>query len=924
MSDNELLYRYWGKAHPKTADKPQWHLLAYHSLDVAAVGRVYLERHTTLRHGLAGNLGLDDEIFLTWVTFFLAIHDLGKFAEGFQNLRCDLFSQLQKRSSNKPYSVRHDSLGFLFWEQGLWPLLEQEDWLGLKAGKRDKSYWKEAFAFWARAVNGHHGQPPQRRPGNAAELILEHHFSTADREAAVAFARAVRALVLPAALDAFSPPAAKAFNQHSLKISWLLAGIGVLADWIGSNVNYFPYEDKLLPLDEYWRRARCNAIAAMERVGVLPVPSVQQRSLGELFPNIGRFEPTPLQKRVAELPLGKGPQLFILEDVTGAGKTEAAVLLAHRLMAAGLGEGIYMGLPTMATSNAMYERVEEVSKRLFAAKPSLVLAHSARHLSAPFRRTILPFDASRDLDYAQDEQSASARCTAWLADGRKKSLLANVGVGTIDQALQSILCSKHQSLRLLGLFRKILIVDEVHACDAYMSVLLRTLLTFHRSMGGSAILLSATLPKEMRQEFSDAFCEGAGQPPPELTSEHYPLLTQVGGPEAAEYPLGTRPELKRCIQIRWLSAPPEGVEKVLLEAVEGGRCVCWIRNTVADARTAYTALLGKIPEERLELFHARFALGDRLAIERRVIERFGKDSTAEQRAGRVVIATQVVEQSLDLDFDLMISDLAPVDLLIQRAGRLCRHTRDGQGNPIDGPDQRGTPCLVVYGPEPVADAPKHWYSALFPGAAAVYPDHGQLWLTAWLLRQRGAFRMPEDARTLIEGVYGPSSEELMPQELLEQHCKACAEALADKAQGRMNSLDPQAGYTIEGVDWWSDALTPTRLGDPSSTVRLARWNGQVLEPWQPGEYAWDLSQLQVRQALIKEAAEPADPALGVAVKQMVESLPGKGKWSVLLPLLPEQGDLWSGTALDGRGNEVRVFYDLRRGLILERELEGQG
>jgi CRISPR-associated endonuclease/helicase Cas3 len=728
-----------------------------------------LEKHDQLRRTLAATLNLDENTFLAWTVFFLALHDLGKFAEGFQNQQPALFQKLQQHTSNKPYSVRHDSLGFLFWEQCLWQLLEQEDWLSLNAQNRDdKRSWKKAFVYWARAVTGHHGQPPQRHPGNY-ELRLDRYFFPQDQEAAIAFCRQIRNLLLSVP-HSFSLPSAKEFCKRLPKVSWWLAGISVLADWIGSNADYFPFEDAAIPLDEYWHRVRSHAVKAIAATGVLPVPVAHERALGALFPAIKDFAPTPLQNLVAALPLGQGPQLFILEDVTGAGKTEAAVLLAHRLLDAGLGQGIYMGLPTMATSNAMYERMEKVYERLFAAdaEPSLVLAHSARHLSARFRKAVLPDSSIREVDYDKDEQSATARCTAWLADSRKKSLLATLGVGTIDQALLSILCSTHQSLRLLGLFGKVLIVDEVHACDAYIHELLQKLLIFHSAMGGSAILLSATLPREMREELVDAFCSGTGQVAPALVSDHYPLLTHIGGPGAIEHALNTRPDVMRRVEVRWLSDLAD-VETVLLQAVADGRCACWIRNTVDDALASYTALSDRIPADRVELFHARFAMGDRLAIEQRIVGRFSKNSGAAQRAGRVVIATQVVEQSLDLDFDLLISDLAPVDLLIQRAGRLCRHTRDVFGNPVTGPDQRGVPCLVVYGPELVDNPPEDWFSTVLPKAAAVYPNHGQLWLTARLLRQKSAFRMPEDARELIESVYSAEGEALIPEGLLEIH-----------------------------------------------------------------------------------------------------------------------------------------------------------
>jgi len=922
------MYCYWGKARPDNASGAQWHLLVYHSLDVAAAGKAFLERHHTLRRSLARVLELDEETFLAWTVFFLALHDLGKFAEGFQNQRPpDLFFRLHGYPSDKDYSVRHDSLGFVFWKQALWPVLIQEDWLNLDVDEFDLDDWEDGFSFWARAVTGHHGQPPKHK-NNGIELILRHHFTPTDQEAAMAFSRVARDLIL-SATKAPSSLAADEFYRRSARFSWWLAGVAVLADWIGSNAapDWFPYCNTVVPLIDYWQETQVKAMRGLDKTGVLPAAVSPAHSLGELFPRIGNLPPTPLQKKAASLHLGDGPQLLILEDVTGAGKTEAALLLAHRLMAAGQGQGIYIGLPTMATADAMYGRMMEVCDRLFAtdARPSLVLAHSARHLSERFRDSILPLEPPPERDYGLGEQSATARCTAWLADGRKKALLAAMGVGTIDQALQSILYSKHQSLRLLGLFRKLLIIDEVHACDAYMHQLLKVLLTFHAAAGGSAILLSATLPHRMRRELVQAFCEGVGQPPPTLKEAGYPLLTHIGGPGQVEHQVDTRNEVRRTVAVDWLTAL-EAVIETMIQAAAMGRCVCWIRNTVADARAAYAALQGKMAKDKLELFHARFAMADRLKIERRVIESFGKDSRMKQRTGQVVVATPVVEQSLDLDFDLLISDLAPIDLLIQRAGRLCRHIRDEQGNPLDGPnrtDQRGIPRLVVYGPEPIDEPTADWFSAMFPKASFVYPDHGRLWLTARLLRQRGRLRMPEDARDFIEGVYGDNTAAIIPETLQKQHRETEGDALAKTAQARGNSIKLDEGYVIESLDWWSDALTPTRLGDPESTVRLAFWDGDTLGPWHTGSFAWDLSQVRVRQAWIKDTAMPTDPKLKDAIDKALATLPDKGRWSVLLPLCKESNGLWSGIALNSRGDAVQVFYDSRQGLRLRTEEEGQ-
>ncbi|WP_179137740.1 CRISPR-associated helicase Cas3' [Candidatus Entotheonella palauensis] len=907
---------------PKTAGL-SWHPMVYHSLDVAASGKAFLQGHHRLRIRLAHELGLeDDHLFLGWITFFLALHDLGKLTESFQLQRPNLFAELRGSSTNRKRSERHDSLGFMFWIDKLRAIMQEENWLGCADDRRTlQNLYHHALGPWMRAVTGHHGKPPSLK----SDQPLSHFFSEADQEAAMAFCREARQLLLPDQAPVTLPPIDKDFVRRSQRVSWWLAGLAVLVDWVGSNQAFFPYTAPTISLPEYWAKAQDQAVDALRDAGVLPSPAATaSKSLFDLFNHIASA--TPLQRKVSQLTLGNGPQLFILEDVTGAGKTEAAMMLAHRLMSAHVGHGIYVGLPTMATANAMFTRMSEVYQSLFeeGASPSIVLAHSARDLSSQFRQAILSDPHTIEADDGRDEvETAGARCRAWLADNRKKALLGEVGVGTIDQALLAILYAKHQSLRLLGLTGKILMVDEVHACDAYMHKLLQILLEAHASMGGSAILLSATLPQTMRQELAQAFCAGASMKAPALQSQAYPLLTHIGAPHDVETPLETRDSVERTVVVESLQAMDEVMRRIE-QAARAGKCVCWVRNTVADARDAFAVLQARIPADKLHLFHARFAMGDRLEIEEKLLGYVNKDSTSETRQGRVVIATQVVEQSLDLDFDLMVTDLAPIDLIIQRAGRLCRHTRDGLGNRIEGADQRGTPLVLVYSPVPEVEADRDWFARMFPKAVKVYPNHGQLWLTAKLLCEQGEFRMLDDARCLIEGVYGEKADVNIPEVLQDSFYQVFADDAASRSHAQANSINLRAGYVDGGMPCWEDALTPTRLGEARSMVRLARWDGRTLVPWAEGANAWHMSQVQVRAALLSSTATTFDnAALQAQVEATLAELPDRGKWSVLLPLCQEEGGRWRGQALNPGGQMVSVYYDENLGLLMESELGGQ-
>ncbi|MDZ4151195.1 CRISPR-associated helicase Cas3', partial [Methylicorpusculum sp.] len=516
MTETAGYYSYWGKAKPEGESGPAYHLLPYHCLDVAAVGYCLLDPEHDRCRQLARQLQVEPAWLRDFFVFCLALHDLGKFARAFQGLKENMSDDLVKPKPRMRYDQRHDSLGFWLWirstAQDIAKNLSITDF-----SAKEMDTLSKYMEPWLEIVTGHHGQPPIKQARR-----LEDYFQPEDKQAALEFVQVSFSLLLDS-FD-FRPLLDKALKKRLQAVSWQLAGLAVLADWLGSNRDYFEYSDRRMPLEEYWRQiALSNAEKAMR---VLP----EQAEI-EAFSDIKYLfdfvdEPTPLQRYAIEVQLNQSPQLFILEDVTGAGKTEAALVLAQRLVGEGLANGIYIALPTMATANAMYQRLGKVYRKFYRANnPSLILAHGARDLSAGFKQSvILPEQPLQDDDYLkgqsedEQEQTASAFCNAWLADSRKKALLADIGVGTLDQALLAVLPARHQSLRLLGLNHKILLVDEVHAYDSYMQKLLGALLEAHARQGGSVILLSATLPQTMREELVKAFHRGLDTEAPKLIS----------------------------------------------------------------------------------------------------------------------------------------------------------------------------------------------------------------------------------------------------------------------------------------------------------------------------------------------------------------------------------------------------------------------
>lgn len=898
---------YWGKANPHHHGTARWHLLPFHSLDVAAVARVYLRGHPQLLNYFATRLGVSAETTLDWLCFWIALHDLGKFATTFQALCPEVLLELQQRESSLRYGERHDTLGDFIWKDQLYV---GHDVLAL--GGR-KSAFKNAFQPWIAAVTGHHGQPPR-----AAPLSRLAHFKNEDVLAAAEFVHAARELLLPEVCrEEVLALGSERLRAAGVDLSWWLAGLTVLADWLGSNIDYFPYRDQPCDLQVYWPQAQAAAACALAATELMPCIPSHEQTVAELFGWQGASL-TPLQHWAQHVELANGPQLYLLEDVTGAGKTEAALMLAHRLMATGHAGGVFMGLPTMATTNAMFERLQSMVPRLYertGTRPSYVLAHGQRNQVEGFRSSVVPVGAVEPEGLGEAD-TASARCAAWLADSNKKALLAHVGVGTIDQALLVTLHARHQSLRLLGLFRKVLVIDEVHACDAYMQRLLEAVLEFHAAAGGSAVLLSATLPSRMKNALAQAYARGRGAVKPVLHREDYPLAAQISDGGVIEKALETRPSVRRRVQVSYIDSR-EAVEAEIRSALAAGRCVCWIRNTVGDAIEAWRSFSQTLPPECITLFHARFTLADRLRIEREVLQNFGPKSASLQRSGRLVISTQVIEQSLDVDFDLLISDLAPIDRLIQRAGRLQRHRRDHKGDLTEGADQRGGARLIVFGPEWTPEPESHWYSRFSRGAAFVYSHPGQVWLSARLL-QRGHFDMPEDARTLIEGVFGDDAQAEIPHglEALSKRQKGVDCAATNHAHSRI--LKRSLGYQRGDFDeWWSDEVgtavdavdewaagAETRLGEPSCVLRLAVWQGDVLVPLDArADHPWESSSLRVPAALLGEPV--VDRGAEAALDRLKDALPDKGKWSKVAILSPIDGG-WTFCS-EVRGGRPRRF-----------------
>lgn len=825
--DLQAIRRWPGKSGLSPEDPP--YPAVFHMLDVAACAEALL--------------GDSDEA--AWAPMLIALHDLGKIGEPFR--------RMIRGESATAQPFRH-------WE-GTEALLRHPQIETLLC-ERLALGWQPLRRLVA-AIAGHHGRPP-----SATDDALRRMRALAGPEALVDAENAVRAFL------ALWPQATLGGmrDREAKLLSWRLAGLCAAADWIGSNPRWFPPQDRGLPLADHLREARDAAARAVAEAGLQGVAP----SAGALF----SFDPRPMQREAARIPLRDGPMLAILEDETGAGKTEAALLLAQRMMLAGKGRGLFFALPTMATADAMFARSRRIVRRLFEGAPSLTLAHGRAGISAEFREVQGGAPGSDD-----------AVCAPWLADDRRRALLADVGVGTVDQALLAVLPTKFATLRCWGLASKILIIDEVHELgDPYMAEELDRLLRLHAQGGGSAILLSATIPLGLRARFAQAFEAGAGRQAPVDRDPSYPALTVVGGARAAPQ---APPSLRGVVRIERLPDVEAAVALLARAAAQGAACV-WVRNAVDEAIAACDALraLG-LPAD---LLHARFALADRKRHEASAMARFGREDGG--CAGRILVSTQVLESSLDLDFDVMVSDLAPMAALVQRAGRLWRHMelRGAAERPV------AAPVLHVLSPDAAEATSDRWLQGALGKGAFVYPVAEQ-WRTARTAFGIGAIDAPRGLRAMIEAVHGEDAEDV-PAALERREAGDLGKDYAAAGQARQNVIDIAAGYR-DGGGGADDQAFPTRLGRPVRRLLLAREDAGRLRPLADAPSLPEaelLSEVSASAARLAALALPDQAAPLIAA--MTAAWPDWKRREIVVCPLGGGGEICDG-----------LHYDPERGLL---------
>jgi CRISPR-associated endonuclease/helicase Cas3 len=842
-----LYFRYWGKAKSDADNgRPAYHLLPYHCLDVAAVSDIWLQKSQYIRWIFTNITGLDEQRSRAWVLFFIALHDYGKFDLRFQRKAVESWKEVNPELSTvqtqlngksiKDYN--HGPTGLYWLYQDLkerfssgyddFCFEENEDWT--------------AWCSWLAPVVGHHGIVPDESHKDRPEyrLLESKHLLDAFKQSRLQWLKVLERLFLsPAGLALADNPPKLTISKNNQSPATMLAGFCSVCDWLGSSER-FAYDDQ--PRNDFnaltqWYSMRLDtAKTVLQEAGVIsqikPYESINKLLVGNL--------PRQVQCLIEQLPKTTG--LTLIEASTGSGKTEAALAYAWQLLALGLADSIVFALPTQATANAMLARLERAAALLFANQTNLVLAHGR----SKYQQTFINLKQACRPQTVQGGKEAWVQCGNWLAQSRKRVFLGQIGVCTVDQVLISVLPVKHKFVRGFGVGRSVLIVDEVHAYDSYMYGLLEAVLEQQRLAGGSAILLSATLPARQRQQLAKAWnCEL------NKINQSYPLISHCCTGKTEYFDLTDQPkqqpkpssvtlELSETPEL----LPDEAFLQRMLNAVEQGAQVCLVCNLVAVAQQLYQRCQtlieqsAALSEAQCLLFHSRFIFSHRQDKENKVLGLFGPDAQLKdaRNQGHLLIATQVVEQSLDLDFDWLVTQLCPADLLFQRMGRLHRHEK----NQTNRPKAFAEPICTVLLPTE-QDYALH---------EIIYGNSRVLWRTQQLLKKAekdsaSKVTFPAAYRSWIEQVYDEEVWPGEPESVLQSFDAFDKERYTSKMLARQ--LISSGMYELSDND--SNVSALTRDGDMSLNVIPTYINSQGQECLLNGEAIDSIDESRRAEAL---------------------------------------------------------------------------
>lgn len=644
-----------------------------------------------------------------------ALHDVGKVSPGFQ-VKCE------------PWLVQHGLM-----DQALkdgWSLWESDH------AKIGQFTVQELLANshlhrWAAVVGAHHGRIKGERVQQCAPWEDERQRLAAELT------------------EEFGPLPTEEADEAAL---WFVAGLITVADWMGSDERQFPQEHRENSVER-----RAHAMQAIDNLGWRPIKIAKNLEFEDVFPS---YTPNGLQR--AAVQSIREPGVYVMEGPMGYGKTEAALAAAYQLLASGEASGIYFALPTQVTSNRIHLRIQPFVQRISTNAPDVRLAHSASWLMQA-EPPVNPRPTCPDTESQEHVRAGRS----WFAQ-LKRALLAPFGVGTIDQALLAIVAANHFFVRQFGLAGKVVILDEVHSYDLYTGTLIDVLVRRLRELHCTVIVLSATLTAARRRQLLQIDER-------QTLTDIYPLLSGIG---TSLVQLPCEPPPQKTVVVRFVESSK--LVEDCLERARQGQCVLWIRNTVDEAQGAYRNLMTANHEggPRIALLHSRFPVFRREELESYWMDALGKDA-AQRPAGCVLVATQVAEQSVDIDADLLVSDLAPTDMLLQRLGRLWRHERPNR--PCRQPEA-WIQSLALPDAALRHATEKELREALGKSARVYAPYVLLRSLEQW--RGRAAITLPTDIRNILEATYAdpspnePEAWRKLREQLEEDKYKLAASALS--------------------------------------------------------------------------------------------------------------------------------------------------
>ncbi len=842
----------WGKlARDKSGQLISEHPLLDHMTDVAACF-LALAECAAIRRSLETTAGRTLEaVDLQRLAVLVFLHDVGKANAGFQSRRW--------RPERPP---------------GLWPTTPYghgpEGWELIAGRVRNAERYALGLPI-AEIVNwgdiavcellqasiSHHGRPLGETPGKAAEDVWK---PVVDKTGEVLYDPAVTLIGMGERLKQSYP---LAFTECSQPLPdqpafvHLFAGLVQLADWLGSDTRdgFFPYT---VPGEDRTQTAAARAKYAVQTIG-LDVNKwrselcTQPPTFSAAF---GVPQARPMQSAAADLSLG---DIVVLEAETGSGKTEAALWRFVQLFETGKVDSLYFALPTRVAASQLYKRVFELVKKLWPEDaPVVVRALPGYEAADEQEKVSLPDFKVQWPDHPADEKAHQR----WVAESPKRFLAATIAVGTIDQALLGALKVRHAHMRHALLTRSLLVVDEVHASDAYLTVLLEKLLQAHLKAGGHAMLLSATLGSSARTRFLN-IGRSKKQVPPSMAdacAAPYPAVSYCNASGAHLQPVAGNPQHKT---VYWETIDamddPMRIATLAAQAAAQGARVLVVRNTVPAAVATLKALeqlnsvqggdwLFKVNGVST-VHHSRYSRQDRPALDQAVEAQLGK--LRKDRMGRVVIGTQTLEQSLDIDADLLISDLCPMDVLLQRLGRLHRHARP-EGERPEAYRQPRAWVLTTVGHDltPMLKRSRHGLGRFHDGGG-VYPDLRMIEATKRLIQAQPSRQIPDDNRMLVEHATHTEALQAMEKEMGADWVKLGQAIEGDTSARRgVGHL-----HTLPYNDAFGDVLFPD--SDQKIATRLGAEDRLVtFDPPQPGPFGQDVKQLALRHHQTPEGASP--------------------------------------------------------------------